>query len=222
MDACVRRELRMKCDSQHRALFHGDDSSVLDPGEDFNALAHRFDHGSANEHGVDGLVADGGKYKILLEAVHLTTKGVSSNGNVKALEPWDRFAIHPLCQNDHPSAGTEHGEATRDRIAEIRLETEFGHEEADRGAFTAGNDQSVEPVQVLWPADFNSVGSETGKDFAVFSKGALESDDPDAHGVTSHASREPPPGGALTGRFHAWALPVHATLRESRPDRCRR
>ena len=60
-------------------------------------------------------------------------------------------------------------------------------QQPDGAAFAARNDQSIQSGQIGWSADFSRLDANFAKRPPVLAKVALESEDSDAHGTTSHA-----------------------------------
>jgi hypothetical protein len=126
---------------------------------------------------------------VVLEAGDLTAVRVPFDLEVHELEM-------PAVEQDHSRAGPEEraGEG-RERL----LEAVDPHETAHRGRLAAGNDEAVEPVELLRLADLDDVGSEPAEHGGVLAEVALNCQDADAEPF-AHPARTLPrafsrPGG---------------------------
>src|ERR687887_486478 len=83
-------------------------------------------------------------------------------------------------EHDHPGAGSE------DRTCELAhglVEPVKAHQPHERRRFAAGNHQPVEPVQLLWLADFDHIRPEPPQHRRVLAKVALQGQDADCWGL---------------------------------------
>src|SRR5207253_7886922 len=120
-----------------------------------------------------------GKLDVRLEAVHLPSVPVSSNDHVEA--PEVRLTGHAVDgvarKEDHPGARSEDrtGEAP-DRF----LEPVEADQAADRGRFTARDDEAVEPAELLGEPYLDHVRAELSKRGLVLAEVPLDGQDADS------------------------------------------
>ena len=76
MEAGLPRDLRVEADAEQVPLLHSDHASVRERGEHLGALSDGLDHGSADERGLDRLLAEGRDVELCLERLDLTAEGV--------------------------------------------------------------------------------------------------------------------------------------------------
>ena len=168
------------------AFLSGDGRAVGQAGDDAGVAVGGHQARAADEDGQERLAAaqpvdvDGGD-----EAVDLAAEGVALDLDVH--DPQERLvarlAVAPQVagHEDHPRARAPHGFLGRERV-------QRGHQAVGRGqladgrALAAGDDQAVEPVQILRQPHFHRLYAQRAQDVDVFDKGPLQGEDADSHG----------------------------------------
>src|SRR5919197_263668 len=133
----------------------------------------RFEHARcANEHAAERLAVIRER-EVGLEARYLTPVRVPVDLQVDGVEVVS-------VEHDHPGAGSE------DRTCELAhglVEPVKAHQPHERRRFAAGNHQPVEPVKLLWLADFDHIRPEPPQHRRVLAKVALQGQDADCWGL---------------------------------------
>ena len=113
--------------------------------------------------------------EVCLEARHLPPVGVAVDLEVDEVEMVS-------VEQDHPGAGPE------DRAAEPAnrlLEPVQPHQAGDRRRLAAGDDEPVEPVELLGQAHLDRLRAEAAQHRRVLAEVALDCEDADLHAVDS-------------------------------------
>ncbi len=107
MQAGVVGELGMKGDSNHWALLHPHDPTVVEPRQHVDVRPDRGNDWRTNEDGMEWLVPNGGQLQLSLKAVHLPAKRVATHVDVQCVQTGKRFPFDSLGENDHAGTGAE-------------------------------------------------------------------------------------------------------------------
>src|SRR5262245_57849289 len=157
MQPVVAADLRMERRREDRTLAYGDDptrvGTGLDPGENLDPVADLLDPGGANQHRVERRV-ERREVEIGLERVDLTAERVAAHRDV---EPTERLlphdpALDPVGEQDHPGTRAEGGHPAPKPLAQRLEQLERHRELVHGGALAAGEDEPVDPIELLAPA----------------------------------------------------------------------
>src|SRR5438874_1595662 len=202
VDARVVGELGMERRDEHAPLPR-EHRMAVDLGEHLDFGAGVVDPRRADEDPAHGLAET--NIEVGLEAAHLASERVALHTEVG--EP-EVVAI----ENDHPRARSEDG---RLEAAQRLVQPVQAHEPRDRRRLAAGQDQAVEPLQLLGQADLDRLGAEAPEHIRVLAEVPLHGEDADP---------KPPLHEAIVGsatRYDAGVLQAPAGRTRSR-DRRRR
>jgi len=116
-------------------------------------VAAALDPGGADEDGPQRLVADALDLEVGLEALQLAAEGVAAGGGVDQAEVL-------VVADDQPGAGAENRAARPMMGANRRRQPRRLDPLADRRALAAGDDEAVEPAEVVGGANLGCLGAE--------------------------------------------------------------
>jgi hypothetical protein len=136
-------------------------------GQHLHPLAPGLDPGGADEDSAQRLVADPGDLEVGLEALQLAAEGVAPGGRVEEAEVLG-------VADDQAGAGAEDRPARLVMGAQRRLQPAGLDPLADRRALAAGDDEAVEPSQLLGSADLDRFGAEPAQGADVGFEAPLE------------------------------------------------
>src|SRR5947207_4178117 len=176
VETVVVRELGMKARREKPSLFRGDDRTVGEASEDFDARPNATDSRRADEHSVERPFAERLNVEIGFERVELTTEGVAIDGHVHEGRERVRMVRNVLRDEDRAGARAPHRHAFGDAVLELVDDPVLARELPDRRALAAGNDQCVDLVELLGPADVDAFHAESIERGEVFSEIALETE----------------------------------------------
>lgn len=163
---------------QQGAIAHGDGFAV-ECHEDVDVVGDAANAWGADKDGVIGGGSQLGCGDVGLEGVDLATEGVAVDGHGEQVEGGPVEAVGVVGKEDGPGAGPPEGKAilpeTSDRFVQVVGEEEAG----DGGAFAAGDDEAVEPIELVGVADFTGVDVEGTQTDGVLAEVALEGEDAD-------------------------------------------
>src|SRR5688572_109076 len=168
VDAGVLGQLGVERRGENTA-FADEDRLPAQASEHLHVRARLCQPGRPDEDAAEGLFVPV-ELDVVLEARDLAAVGVALDLDVHEVEM-------PAVEENHPRAGAEEraGEG-RERL----LEAVDPHETAHRGRLAAGNDEAVEPVELLRLADLDDVGAEPAEHGGVLAEVALDCQDADA------------------------------------------
>src|SRR5436190_17448247 len=175
VDAGVVGQLRVEGGDEEPPLARQDRVAV-DLGEHVDVGSRVLEPRRADEDSAQRLVPVP-DVQVRFEAAHLAAESVAPRAVVAEAEV---VAV----ENDHPGARSQ------DRAAELAhrvVETIKPHEAADGGRLTAGDDQPVEPVELLGEPHLDRLGTEPPQHGCVLSEVPLHGEDADPERVL-HAS----------------------------------
>lgn len=143
-------QLGMEGGPDDPTLPHRDDP-ILVAGQHFDArLRGRHDRGP-DEDPSDS--TDTLELQVVFEAVHLGAEGIASNGYVQDSEPILIAILDLGGKENHPHACAPYGHALAGSGCDCGTKAEALHEEADRRALAARNDQAIDGFELLRDAD---------------------------------------------------------------------
>src|SRR5262249_43083435 len=141
-------QLRMERRDEETALA-GQDWMAVDLGEHLDVGPDLLDPRRADEDGAQR-PALAGKLEVGLERSDRATEGVAPHRDVDEAE---MVAV----EHDHPGARAEHGPL---ELAQRLVDAVEPHQARERRRLAAGDDEPVEPVELLGNADLDDVGAE--------------------------------------------------------------
>ena len=162
----VRRQLRMERRSQQCPLADRDDPTRARVGAEYLDIRagllypRRPDEYSAQRGAGHSLQLD-----VTFERVHLTAERVPPHRHIDSAErllPVDPVD-QPVRQHDHPGTAAERGQAGLYPLAHRLHQVERHGQLPDRGGLAARDDQAVDLVELLWPADLHRRGARGGQ-----------------------------------------------------------
>ncbi len=167
MHARVVGELRMEGGDEEPPVARQHRMAV-ELGEHVDARPRLLEPRRADEDGAQrlGALAD---VEVRLEAPHLAAEGVPPRGVVAEAE---MVAI----EDDHPGARPEDRAAER---ADGFVEVVEPHQPSDRGRLPAGDDEPVEPVELLGEPHLDRLGAEAPQHCGVLPEVPLHGEDAD-------------------------------------------
>src|ERR1700751_683268 len=167
VNARVVGQLRMeRCHEE--ATLARQDRMAVELREHLDLRRRLFEPGRADEDSAERLLALS-DVDVSLEAVHLPAEGVAPRAPVAETE---MVAI----EHDHPGARPE------DRPAELPyrlVEAVQPHQPADRRRLAAGDDQPVEPVELLRQSDLDRLRAQQAQHRRVLAEVSLHGEDAD-------------------------------------------
>src|SRR4051794_27618934 len=187
MEARVPRHLGVEGGPDHGPLANRRDPPVVEPGQNLDSAPDLLDNRRSDENRVKWLLAKNGDEQIFLEAIDLTAKGVSPHAHIEPFESWQLGAIDTIGEDNHSRTGAQNRKSLRNSLAKDRQQLVLIEQETNGAAFATRNDESIQSGQIGRRPYFNSLDTSIVKRSAVLAKIALESEDSDAHGTTSHA-----------------------------------
>src|SRR3954471_9081497 len=199
MHARVTGELGMERRRQQRTLSYGDDPTggltVVDPRERLDRFAQLLPPGGPDEHGMHRFVQPP-EADVALEGVDLPAEGVAPHRHV---DPAHADLVggaveHPVGQQDHAGARAERRHAVGDPLLQ-RLEQVERHQQlADRRRLTAGDDEPVDPIELVRTSYTHSVSAARLENGDVLAHVTLQREHPESWGGHGATSRVRPSG----------------------------
>ena len=173
MEARIIAQLRMERSGDGIALFDRDWITAF-CGEDFNTGAKSFDLRSADKDhfgrvAVDQTGADG--------TVDLASVGIAAHGDVECAQRGLRWVRNFFREHDGAGAGTE-CRFYLDELFQL-LKPGVAEDFEESAGLPAGNDESVDRVELLRFADFDDVCAKLLKTFFVSFEIALDGENTD-------------------------------------------
>src|SRR5438552_561648 len=218
MKALVARELGVKARGEQAALLRGDDRTVAKTREDVDAGADAADPRRANEHRVERCLAESLHVEVRLERIELTPERVPLDSHVHETRERVRVAGHLFRDEDRARARAPHGHAFGDAILELVDDPVLARELADRRALATRDDQRVDLVELLRPADIDAFDAEAIERGEMFREVALKTEDAGARGqraaVTNRGLQVVLAPGSTRAKVPAWPRRVRATPRQ--------
>lgn len=214
MYAFLARHFRMEGGGQQPAGTHCDNSSRprqldrvgrvlrlgrLNLGQDFNVRTHPFHPRPADEDGVHrwnpglrGAEVQALEIEVGFEGVALAAEGVAPDGHVQAAEGLLRGTgkvsgrIGDIGgQENHSRAGSVDGKTFGDAFPQGSDQLEGAGQFVDGRGFSSGNDQPVQAVKLLRPADADGFGAGGLCGAEVLAEVALQRQHADAQARTN-------------------------------------
>src|SRR5439155_15144115 len=175
VDASIVGQLRVERGDEDPALPR-EHRAPVDLRQHLDLRADLLEPGSADEEGPQRLVAVA-EVEVRLEARHLPAEGIAADAEVAEAE------VVPI-EDDHPGTGAE------DRTLEPSqglVEAVEPHQAHERRRLTAGDDESVEPVDLFGLAHLHDLGAEPAEHRRVLAEVPLDCQDADSRPV-AHSS----------------------------------
>jgi len=145
-------------------------------GEDFDAFAHVFDLGGADEDHFDGR---GAEEALADGAVDLATVGVTADSDVEGAQAFLMGILYFGGEEDSSGARAKSGLGA-DEVLQFS-ESFFAKQFEERAGFAAGDDESVDGVELLGLFDEDDFGAEFFEAAAMGIEIALQGQDSDFH-----------------------------------------
>ncbi len=147
-------------------------------------------------------IAQRGDGQVNFKAVHLAAKGVAVDFGVHHPQDGLMFDANVLRQEDEAGAGSPGGGGAG-KAAQRLNQPVLGGQLANGCAFTARDDEAIQPFQVLWQAHLGGLRAQAAQHFFVFNEGALQRQNANLHGVSPREN---------VVRFAVWLRGVAAAL----------
>src|SRR6266542_5511371 len=133
----------------HRDGFFRSCQTGSDRCQDFDPQSYAGNDRSANEDGMERLLAQCWNVKVRLEAVDLSAIRVAEHFNIQSLQGREIEVGGVAGKYDHTSAGAPNRRAGPHEGPDGPVKVEVFHQPAESGALPARNDQPIEPAQVF-------------------------------------------------------------------------
>ncbi len=216
MHGCVGGEFGMECGGHHVAFLH-QRWLAGEFGEDFDAFTDALENWGADENHFERFVVESG-FAGDDVAVDLAAVAVAQDGHVEQAERILLRIFYVGGEEDCAGAGAENWAIVRGEFADGFVEAFFLEELELRGAFAAGEDETVAAFEIGGRADFDGFGAEIGEHSGVGGEVTLYSEDSDfqassrARGnclLDRSQNQERKPGGSRIGSIKpSWGAAV--------------
>ena len=162
-------------------MLHRHGASIGQSGQDGSGRTCRHHGRRADEHGMQGVLADPGYHQVGLEALHLTAERVAAHHHVDYAQGPRPVIGQPSCQQHHARARSPRRHAAGQSCEQRLSQPVPVEQQRHGGALPAGDDQPVNILQLVWQAHQPGFRSQGGQCRLMFGDVTLERQDPDQH-----------------------------------------
>ena len=172
----------MEARREQPSLARSDNRTVVESREDVDPATNVRYQRCADEDRVEGTRPQLRDIEIGLEAVDLSPERVSFDGHIHEAREWMRMTGDVFGNEDRTGTGSPDGHAFGRTVAQLLDEAVLARELTDRRALTARNDERVDRIELLRPADVDGFDADALERRQVLREVALETEDAGACG----------------------------------------
>lgn len=185
VDSRIVRKLWMERGCQHIALPHRYGSAVIQVGQHLDARSRFIYAGGAYENAVKWRAVYLIELDIRLEAVYLPPECVAANLDVHQVEGFGAVVSESVGDNNHSGARTPDRQAALDLLLEYVPKVVDVDKLGDGGAFTAGDNEAVDVIQLVGEAYLRHLHPQFFQHLSVFLEVSLYRQNADCRQITS-------------------------------------
>ena len=193
MEASVQGEFGVERSREKAPLESGDWGPVGQACQDLDAGSDLLDDRGADEDSAKRAAVEARHRQIGLEAIDLPAEGVPPNRDVHGLQGGNTGVVESLGQDDHPCAGAPHGESVGGHVSQGVEQAGASHQLRDGRALAPGNDQPIQPDQILREPHLGGGSSQAAERLVVLAEIPLQGQDTDCrhgHSMTSDRDKD--------------------------------